>query len=119
MIAESKKIEFWNFLTAEKNQPRPKGITVHQLAMLKPALLSSDELWQQVIERNGAANLSAAEFYQSDESSSVDSRAVFWGAVRKLMSDNEIKRSRAIKPARAADKPRQKSVSRTGRRKRY
>lgn len=110
MISESKKIEFWNFLTTEKNQPRPKGITVHRLAMLKPAMLGSDDLWQQVIEDSGAADRSAAEFYESDENSSVDSRAVFWSAVRRLISELENRdNKRTSKPERAANKHRPRS----------
>ncbi len=50
MIEESKKNEFWNFLTTEKNQPRPKGITIQRLAVIKPIAIESD-LWLDVIER--------------------------------------------------------------------
>ncbi len=82
MTEESKRIEYWNFLTAEKNQPRPKGLTVHRLAVIKPLLIAQPDLWSQVIERHGAAALTAAEFYQSGELSAVRSRADFWEAVR-------------------------------------
>lgn len=120
MIAEIKKIEFWNFLTTEKNQPRPKGITIHRLALLKPVIIGSDDLWRQVVESSGAANRSAADFYQSDERSSVDSRAAFWGAVRRLITEQENRgNKRANSPARAVNKTQTKSVSRTGRRKQY
>ena len=65
MTEESKRIEYWNFLTSEKNQPRPKGLTIHRLAVIKPLLIAQHDLWSQVIERHGAGTLTAAEFYQS------------------------------------------------------
>jgi hypothetical protein len=82
MTEESKRIEYWNFLTTEKNQPRPKGLTVHRLAVIKPLLISQDDLWSQVIEGHGARALTAAEFCQSGDLSSVLSRTDFWDAVR-------------------------------------
>lgn len=92
MIEESKKNEFWNFLTTEKNQPRPKGITIQRLAVIKPIAIESD-LWFDVIERHGATNRTALEFYQSAEATSTDSRAIFWEAVRGiiLQAENERK----------------------------
>jgi hypothetical protein len=82
MPEESKRIEYWNFLTSEKNQARPKGLTIHRLAVIKPLLIARDDLWIQVIERHGAAALTAAEFYQSGNLSAVGSRTDFWDAVR-------------------------------------
>lgn len=82
MTEESKRIEYWNFLTSEKNQPRPKGLTVHRLAVIKPLLIAQPDLWSLVIELHGAGTLSAAEFYQSGEMSATRSRADFWDAVR-------------------------------------
>ena len=92
MIEESKKNEFWNFLTMEKNQPRPKGITMQRLAVIKPIAIESD-LWLDVIERPGAADRTAQEFYQSAEAASTDSRTNFWEAVRGiiLQAENERK----------------------------
>lgn len=119
LIAESKKIEFWNFLTTEKHQPRPKGITVHRLAMLKTAILGADELWLEIIGSSGAANLSAAEFYGANETAALQSRAGFWSAVRKLIGGNETKGiGRTHKPARPAKDQPTKSSSRIVRRKR-
>ncbi len=85
MTAESKRIEYWNFLTSEKNQPRPKGLTVHRLAVIKPLLIAQPDLWSRVIELHGAGTLTAAEFYQSGEASAVRSRADFWDAVRDFI----------------------------------
>ena len=85
MTETSKRIEYWNFLTGEKNQPRPKGLTVHRLAAIKPLLIAQSNLWNQVIELHGAGALTAAEFYQSGEVSAVRSRADFWDAVRSFI----------------------------------
>jgi hypothetical protein len=98
MTEESKRIEYWNFLTTEKNQPRPKGLTVHRLAVIKPLLISQDDLWSQVIERHGAAALTAAEFYQSDNLSAVRSRTDFWDAVRVFILREDRNRIAQDKP---------------------
>ena len=85
MTEESKRIEYWNFLTSEKNQPRPRGLTVHRLAVIKPLLIAQPDLWSRVIELHGAEVLTATEFYQSGEASAVRSRADFWNAVRSFI----------------------------------
>lgn len=100
MTEESKRIEYWNFLTAEKNQPRPKGLTVHRLAVIKPLLIAQPDLWSQVIERHGAAALTAAEFYQSGELSAVRSRANFWDAVRGFILREDRNRTRRDEPSK-------------------
>lgn len=100
MTEKSKRIEYWNFLTSEKNQPRPKGLTVHRLAVIKPLLIAQTDLWSQVIERHGAAALTAAEFYQSGEVSAVRSRADFWDAVRGFILREDGNRMRRDEPAR-------------------
>jgi hypothetical protein len=82
MTEESKRIEYWNFLTSEKNQPRPKGMTAHRLAVIKPLLIAQPDLWSRVIELQGAGTLTAAEFYHSGDQSAVRSRTNFWDAVR-------------------------------------
>ena len=89
MINESKRIEFWNFLIAEKNQARPKGITIQRLAVIKPALIGSDELWIKVIEQHGASDRNSAEFYQSNEPAAILSRTAFWDAVRIITRQGE------------------------------
>lgn len=86
MTEESKRIEYWNYLTGEKQQPRPKGITAQRLAVIKPQILKSNELWFDVIERYGAASKSAAEFYQSTAAGVADSRSIFWAAVRRVIN---------------------------------
>ena len=94
MIAESKRIEFWNFLTTEKNQARPKGITVHRLAVIKPAIIGLDDLWLTVIDHAGAGNRKADEFYQSNEEAAARSRIDFWEGVRSVIRQDENKKSR-------------------------
>ena len=101
MIKESKKIEFWNFLTTEKNQPRPKGITVQRLAVIKPIAIKSD-LWLDVIERQGATERNAQEFYQSTDAASTDSRTDFWKAVRRIILKGENERKNTDRPNRNA-----------------
>jgi hypothetical protein len=117
MIEESKKIEFWNFLTTEKNQPRPKGITTQRLAVIKPAILGSDDLWLEVIENHGAGDRAAAEFYQSREVASVQSRADFWEAVRTMIAQDENKRIQLNKRTAPENRTRGKVISRNNRRK--
>lgn len=116
MIAENKRIEFWNFLTAEKNQPRPKGITTQRLAVIKPALLSLDELWTTVIDQHGALDRTAAEFYGSKEEQSVRSRADFWTTVGSFIRQSENKSNQQNqKQHHRADRNRQPN---SGKRKR-
>ena len=81
-IEETRKIEFWNFLTTEKNQPRPKGITAQRLAVIKPLVIGLD-IWQQIIESAETLNQAAVEFYQSGNAASKLSRTVFWTASRR------------------------------------
>ncbi len=91
MISESRKLEFWNFLTAEKNQPRPKGITTQRLAVIRPMILDLDEVWYKVIGLDNVGERSAADFYGSKEPESVISRTEFWSAVRSLIRQKETK----------------------------
>ena len=91
MIEKKKKIEFWNYLTTEKNQPRPKGITIQRLAVIKPIAIESD-LWTKVIEEHRASERTAQEFYQSQESAALQSRALFWEAIRGIILQGENER---------------------------
>lgn len=88
MIEQKTRREFWGYLTTEKNQPRPKGLTVQRLAVIKPLALASD-LWMDVIERHGAAGRTAQEFYASMEAAAMQSRAAFWEAVRGIIRSEE------------------------------
>jgi hypothetical protein len=115
MIDESKKIEFWNFLVTEKNQARPKGITIQRLAVIKPVLISSDELWIKVIEEQGASDRSSAEFYQSNEPAAILSRTAFWDSVRSIIRQNENKTSQGNQRPKTSANPRRKPVSRNRR----
>lgn len=91
MISENRKLEFWNFLTAEKNQPRPKGITTQRLAVIRPLILGIEEVWLKVIGPDNTGERSAADFYGSKEPESVISRTEFWSAVRSLIRQRETK----------------------------
>jgi len=91
MISENRRLEFWNFLTAEKNQPRPKGITTQRLAVIRPAILDLDEVWLKVIGAEHAGERSAAEFYESKAPESVISRTEFWAAVSSFIRQGETK----------------------------
>jgi hypothetical protein len=91
MISEKRKLEFWNFLIEEKNQPRPKGITTQRLAVIRPLILRLDEVWLKVIGPDNNGERSAVDFYESKEPESVISRTEFWSAVRKFIRQGEIK----------------------------
>lgn len=91
MISQNRRLEFWNFLIAEKNQPRPKAITGHRLAVIRPLMLGIDEVWIKVIGHSATGEHSAADFYESKTPESVISRTEFWIAVRHLIRQNETK----------------------------
>jgi len=120
MIEESKKIEFWNFLTAEKNQARPKGITMQRLAVIKSAVLKS-EVWSEVIERHGAADRTAQEFYQSADTAAALSRTQFWEAVRDIIRQGETERqnTEGRRNPRNGTNGEKRKVSTNNRRRRY
>lgn len=92
MISENRKLEFWNFLTSEKNQPRPKGITTQRLAVIKPVILSLDEVWLKIIGPDNTGERSAADFYESKELESATSRTEFWSAVSNLIRNDKTKK---------------------------
>ncbi len=108
MISQNRKLEFWNFLISEKNQPRPKGITIQRLAVIKPILIGFDDLWLTIIDQYGAVDRGAAEFYQSNEAASVHSRTEFWTAVRNLIRDDEIKKNHQNQRNNSTNKSRKK-----------
>jgi len=91
MISQNRRLEFWNFLTAEKNQPRPKGITTQRLAVIRPAILDLDEVWMKVIGPDNTGDRSAADFYESKAPESVVSRTEFWAAVSSFIRQGESK----------------------------
>ena len=112
MISEKIKLEFWNFLTAEKNQPRPKGITTQRLAVIRPLILELDEVWMKVIGPDNSGERSAADFYASKEPESVTSRTEFWAAVSNLIRQGATK-----KVENQPSKPNIQSRSKTNSRK--
>ena len=123
MTEEIKRIEYWNFLTAEKNQPRPKGITVHRLGVVKPQFLKLDDVWSEVIDKYNAGDQSAALFYKSGEAAAVRSRAAFWDAVRSFIvregsksSSNDTHQEQPVKiPKRKTSQINPKKVRRKNR----
>lgn len=119
MIEESKRIEYWNYLTAEKNQPRPRGITLQRLAVIKPEILRREDLWHEVIERPGAGDIAASEFYKTNGSASVRSRADFWEAVRSVILQEESKRNRQNKSLEPNGNEQRAKISRSTRQKRF
>jgi hypothetical protein len=78
MISQNRRLELWNFLTAEKNQPRPKGITTQRLVVIRPAILDLDDVWMKVIGQYGTVDCSAADFYGLKAPESIISRTEFW-----------------------------------------
>jgi hypothetical protein len=112
MISENKKSEFWNFLTTEKNQARPKGITIHRLAVIKPIFLDSEEFWFNVIEKHNAANRAASEFYQSGEQAAGSSRTDFWNAVRSMILHVEKHKNNSESNSNQMRQARRQSFSR-------
>jgi hypothetical protein len=91
MISKNRRLEFWNFLIAEKNQPRPKGITAHRLSVIRPVILDLDEIWMKVIGPDTSSESSASDFYGSKEPESLISRTEFWSAVRSFIKQGETK----------------------------
>jgi len=91
MISQNRRLEFWNFLTAEKHQPRPKGITTQRLAVIRLAILDLDEVWMKVIGQYDTSERSAADFYGSKAPESVISRTEFWAAVSSFIRQGETK----------------------------
>lgn len=110
MISEKRKLEFWNFLTSEKNQPRPKGITTQRLAVIRPVILDLDEIWTKIIGSDDTGERSAADFFESKEPESVISRTEFWSAVINLIRQGEIK-----VPANQTSKPNRQRRQRNNR----
>lgn len=102
MITKEKKLEFWNYLTNEKNVIRPRGLTVQRLAVVKPLALESG-IWFDVILRHGAERSSAREFYESKSAVAVHSRANFWGLISRIAKESivaGIQKNRAGKSRR-------------------
>ena len=107
MISENRKLEFWNFLIAEKNQPRPKGITTQRLAVIRPAILDLEEVWIKVVGSNNTDERSAADFYGSKEPESVVSRMEFWAAVSSLIRQQGETKTVKNRPSKQSNKRRQ------------
>jgi hypothetical protein len=116
MISENKRLEFWNFLIAEKNQPRPKGITTQRLAVIRPVILGLDDVWFAVIGQHDAGDCLAADFYGSNKPESVNSRMEFWAAVRSLIRQGENKKTEQNQQLKSNSQSRLKSNSRKYRR---
>lgn len=112
MISENRRLEFWNFLIAEKNQPRPKGITTQRLAVIRPAILSLDDLWLKIVDPRKDGEQSAADFYGTNEPGANDSRTEFWNAVRSFIRQSETQKNEQHQPSKPKRGSRNKSISR-------
>jgi hypothetical protein len=112
MISENRKLEFWNFLTAEKNQPRPKGITTQRLAVIRPAILSLDEVWLKIVDQHEIGDRSAVDFYGSNDRAAINSRTEFWDAVLKIIRQDGNKANKQSPALSAAHQSRRKSTTR-------
>lgn len=112
MISENRKLEFWNFLISEKNQPRPKGITMQRLAVIRPAILSLEDVWLKIVDQNEIGDRSAVDFYGSKEPAANDSRTEFWEAVRKMIRQDENKPVKQSQPLKGKFHTRTGSASR-------
>jgi hypothetical protein len=112
MISENRKLEFWNFLIAEKNQPRPKGITTQRLVVIRPAIFSLDDLWVKIVGLHEIGDLSAVDFYASKEPAAINFRTEFWNAVRKLIRQQGNKASKQSQPLTGKIQSRRESISR-------
>lgn len=92
MIPESKRIEFWDYLLAEK-RPRPKGVTTRRLLKVRQEVIADDFFWDDVIYRFGATHVSAREFYGEERRFASDqSRSNFWAMVREKISSHDKQR---------------------------
>ncbi len=100
MISAEKKLEFWNYLTDEKNVVRPRGLTVQRLALIKPLALES-EIWFDVIIRHGAEKSSAREFYQSNSPAAIDSRTNFWGLISRIAKESIAAGTQSNRPGKS------------------
>lgn len=117
MISQNRKLEYWNYLISEKNQPRPKGITIQRLAVIRPAILCLDDLWMRIVDSQDAGESSAAEFYGANEPGAIDSRTEFWNAVRSFIrqcENNKPVQKQPSKPNRGSLK---KLITRNRKRK--
>ncbi len=103
---QRKKLEFWNYLTNEKNVIRPCGLTVQRLVVIKSLALESG-IWFDVILRHGAERSSAREFYESESAVAVHSRTNFWGLISRIARESiaaGIQKNRAGKSRRQSPK---------------
>jgi hypothetical protein len=114
MISENRKLEFWNFLVAEKNQPRPKGITAQRLAVIRPEIFSLDDAWVKIVDLPGIGDRSAADFYASNDQSAIDSRTEFWEIVRKTIRRDESGANQRSAASAGRTRARSGSTSRKG-----
>lgn len=112
MNSESRKLEFWNFLIAEKNQPRPKGITMQRLAVIRPALFNLDDVWLKIVDQHKIGDRSAVDFYASKEPAAINSRTEFWDAVGKIIRQAENKANKQSQPLTGKIQSRRESTSR-------
>lgn len=91
-----KRADFWNFLTSEKGF-RPKGITPKRLEAAKPHILLDDYIWEDVIIRHGASEVTAEEFFSGPHTDEHrfrqdHARSNFWAMVRERINSPALTR---------------------------
>ncbi len=83
MVDEEKKSQYWNHFTDETLRSfRPKKITDIRLKQIKEIVLNDDFLWQEVISRYHALDITPSELKETSPSNYNQARANFWAIVR-------------------------------------
>jgi hypothetical protein len=83
MFNAEKKLQYWDHFTDEARRSfRPKKITDIRLKQIKEIVLNDDFLWQKVIPRRHALDMTPSELKASSPSNYNQARANFWAMIR-------------------------------------
>jgi len=83
MINEERKTQYWDHFTDESHRSfRPKKITDIRLKQIKEIVLNDDFLWQKVISRYHALDITPSELKETSPSNYIQARANFWAMIR-------------------------------------
>ena len=83
MVSEERKSQYWNHFTDEAHRSfRPKKITDIRLKQIKEIVLNDDFLWQRVISRHHALDITPSELKETSPSNYNQARANFWAMIR-------------------------------------
>jgi hypothetical protein len=83
MFDAEKKSQYWNHFTDEARRSfRPKKITDIRLKQIKEIVLNDDLLWQKVISRHHALDITPIELKETSPSNYNQVRANFWAMIR-------------------------------------